>query len=198
MPAIIANYNQVFNINDSESDSDRDSESESELVYEPDELSSTRYNIVLCELYNPTIHGVPVANSNVNSHYIVNDRFKQYNNDYIDSVIDFYNAARRCCSPRLLNKHPIFRNYKAIASQMSYMKPEIAECVWLPTNECVAVKKTFWIRLVQRTWRKVYKNRKAVILLRSRPESIKYRELTGRWPASCARVPGLRGMLYAK
>ena len=57
-------------ISDTESDdesqgswNETDDETEtSELLYEPEEPSLTKYNIVLCELYNNT-HGTPNINS---------------------------------------------------------------------------------------------------------------------------------------
>jgi hypothetical protein len=45
------------------------------------------------------------------------------------------------------------RNFAKIICNKNYIKPEIAECIILPTGETIAILKTFWIRIIQ----KVYK-----------------------------------------
>ena len=40
---------------------DDDSDTDDDIIYDPDEASQTRYNIVLCELHNPKIHGIDPA-----------------------------------------------------------------------------------------------------------------------------------------
>jgi hypothetical protein len=182
---------------ENEDDSDIDSE-ESDIIYQPEEQSTTKYNIILCELYNTTLHGLPEKNSNVEKHFLVNSRFKKLDIELIDDIADHGNALYVNLvnkNHRAINKHPIYRNYKTIVSIQPYIKPEIAECITLPTNERVAILKTVWIRLIQRTWKNVVKDKKHIILLRRNIESIKYRELNGRWPETCNTMPRLQGML---
>jgi hypothetical protein len=194
-----------FNNEDSDFDSDFD---EDEFVYQPEESSTTKYNIVLCELHNPLIHGVPQdenysnhSNSNITAHYIVNYRFKKYDcnvSEYIDDIISyrqaFYiNFIKKMRRVELI--HPLYRNYKAIVANPIYIKPEIAECAILHTGESVAIIKTFWLKIIQRTWRKVYFEKKRIILLRCKLDAIKYREMNGRWPHYCRQIPQLKGML---
>ena len=69
---------------------------------------------------------------------------------------------------------------------------EIAECIYLPSQQCVSIIKTFWIRLIQRKWRNVCNERKRVIRLRCCPSALSYREIRGN---DCAKYPILKGML---
>lgn len=56
-------------------------------------------------------------------------------------------------------EHPYIRNYKFIISRPNYIKPEIAQCYELPTLERVAILKTIWIRIIQRKWKKLMKQK---------------------------------------
>jgi hypothetical protein len=72
---------------------------------------------------------------------------------------------------------------------------QISECIYLDTQECVAIIKTIWLKLIQRTWKKIYKIRKNIICIRKDPSSIFYRETNGKWPCNCFNMPCLNGML---
>jgi len=77
----------AYNDNDNEYDDDEyedDSDIDDDVIYDPDESSPTRYNIVLCELHNPKIHGID-PQSNVTSHYLVDCRFKRLNMKIINA-----------------------------------------------------------------------------------------------------------------
>jgi hypothetical protein len=56
-------------------------------------------------------------------------------------------------------EHPYIRNYKSIISRPNYIKPEIAQCYELPTLERVAILKTIWIRIIQRKWKNLMKQK---------------------------------------
>lgn len=93
------------------------------------------------------------------------------------------------------NCHSIIRNYHNIIKSFYYIQPHIVECVYLPApgSECVAILKTFWLKIIQRTWKRVYKER--MRLLCSVP-MLRLREITSRgFVYEKIHVPGLRGML---
>ena len=91
--------------------------------------------------------------------------------------------------------HPFIRNYRNIISQENYIRPEIGEYIILPTQEAVAILKTFWLRIIQRSWKNVFKKRQNIIKQRSRPCSLFIREISGTWESDLVKLPGLRGML---
>ena len=99
------------------------------------------------------------------------------------------------------SKHSIIRNYHNIVKSFCYIQPHIVECIYLPGpwSECIAILKTFWLKIIQRTWKRVYKERMA--LLCSVP-MMRIREIRGTNANNncCFRyekihIPGLRGML---
>jgi len=165
----MSNYNSQTETDNESYSSGDESEFESEdddIMYDPEEGSFTKYNIVLCELYNKHYHGY--IDGEINNHYLTLIRFKKYDYDYINS----------------------FR-----VSDPSRYRLEIAECLYLPSSHCISILKTHWLKLIQRTWKKIYKDRKQTLLLRSHLNSLKYREINGRWPNNCANYPTLKGML---
>jgi hypothetical protein len=176
------------------SDSDSEDEENSlDYEYNCEEKSTTRFNIVLCELYNKRIHG-DCENSLAKHHYLVTGRFKKFNIEYINKIIRFLNN----CYLYLPNySHSIYRNYRNIILNPNYLKPEIAECIDLDTQERIAIIKTIWIKLIQRTWKNIFKKRKEIILKRCNPFSLRYREIYGKWPKDCSNYPTLKGMMYS-
>jgi hypothetical protein len=164
-----------------------DDDYDNSVVYEPEEKGTTRFNISLCELYNEKIHGI-IA-SNVLYHYLVYERYKKFDIGYIKCTIDFLQQNYSY----LPNKHHnIFRNYKEIIYNENYIQPEITECIYLDTGHFIAIKKTFWLRLIQRTWKNIFKMRKEINLKLSNPTTLRNRELAGKisYP-----YPSLKGML---
>jgi len=133
--------------------------------YEPEDISNTKYNIVLCERYNKNIHGI--FNDFINYHYLTHLRLKKFNNNVINDLMN-------------LNTR---------------LKIEIAECIILPSQHNICILKTFWLRLIQRVWKKIYREKNNVIKKRSNPNAIFYKQIFGRWPADCLFYPHLRGML---
>ena len=169
-------------------DEDDDEEEDDFTFYEPEETSFTRFNITLCELYNASCYGTPSFES-LHAHYMVLFRFKQYDTYLLNKLIE------RCADEfqrHVHFKHPSIRNFQCINR---IMKPEIAECIYLPTGECICVKKTIWIRLVQRTWKKIFKLRQEIIMRRHQPRHLFYRGITGSWAVECNRLPSIRGLL---
>lgn len=175
---------------------DEDENDEYENIYEPEETSLTKYNIILCELYNNKLHG-NASNNNIHFHYLVHSRFKNLNLNIINETslnrkLDYFVLS--ATESNKINNNRI-RNYRNIVSGEGYIKPEIAQCIYLPTHECVAILKTFWIRLIQRRWKNILSERKRVMEKRNNIISIVYREIYGAWPNGCLRYPRLRGML---
>jgi hypothetical protein len=164
---------------------------------------NNKFSLVLHELYHPNIHGFDDdSDSNINGHFLVHScyhSFKLVENGIIhenilldDIEYNYYNYIR---SRQIMLHHPIIRNYRNIISGEKFMKPEIAECIILSGGECVCILKTFWLCLIQRTWKRIYKERQCVLSRRCHPESIHYRQIHGIWDPSCRVLPGLKSML---
>jgi hypothetical protein len=143
-----------------------------EIVFDPEEISNTKYNIVLCETYNKKYHGK--VEGDINQHYLTLFRLKDMS--VLNDIINRY--------PNVL---PNRINRK--------IRLEIAECIYLPSEHCVSILKTFWIKIIQRVWKKVFQKRRTVIAHRSNYNALKYKEIYGYWPENCSYYPQLKGML---
>ena len=175
---------------DSEYESERDIEYVDNVFYDPEEESLTRYNISLCELYNSKIHGND--NSNVIYNYLVRSRYKKLDIEIISDICNHINSEYKYLGNQ---SHNIFRNYSQIIQKENYIKPEITECIYLESGHCIAIIKTYWLRLIQRTWKNILKKREIIIRKRCHINSLRHREITGKWPKDCCKYPRLRGML---
>jgi len=178
-----------------------------------------KLDLVLCEIHHPSIHGkTDESATNIESHYLVFDRYdweigaslsdeydeNEDEDDYdlstvniaemIDTMNRFYYQGAHIL--RLsFPPHPTVRNYQRIVTREGYIRPEIAECIELPTMETIAILKTFWLRIIQRTWKKIFNKIQQVRNNRTQISSLLFRELHGKWPQNCCYLPTLRGML---
>jgi hypothetical protein len=175
-----------------------------------------KYDIVICELHNKYLHGETYeSDSNISVNYLVvfKTNYKLYNinyinnndinNDNINEMINEivsvykrkYNILKRNRKYNNYCKHSTIRNYKNIIERENYIKQEIAECIYLKGGELVAILKTFWIRIIQRVWKRIYIERKNILKKRMLYSSLYYRELRGKWINKLNYMPGLYGML---
>lgn len=72
---------------------------------------------------------------------------------------------------------------------------QIVDYYCLPGQEMVGICKTFWLKMIQRKWRKIYAKRKHITKERRKVESITYRQRHGCWPQHLNNMPSLIGML---
>jgi len=176
------------------------------------------FEMVICELHNKYLHGLTEdSDPTISGHYIIGFRSncKKSNMNYINIfdldvnqnnlsriLDDFESIYKRKyiifkSYPKynIYCKHPIIRNYKNIIENENYIKPEIAKCFYLKGGECVAILKTFWIKIIQRVWKKIYKERKIILDKRNSYNNIKFKELHGNWKRPYITMPGIYGML---
>ena len=180
---------------------------------------NSKYNLVVCELFNPYIHGSDNSdNKYVNGHYLCahisrnrsifeerlyeSDSEDEDDYDYeahIYDMIDLYRGyySRFSRNQFINNKtsHPFIQNYKKITASDNYIVPHIGEVIYLPSGECVVIIKTLWIRLIQRAWKRVFHIRKNAILKRKHLNSLYFRAIYGKWPSDCNYLPSIYGLL---
>lgn len=171
-------------------------------------------HIVLTELYYAPIHG----EVHLEGQYLVlgkfnpftydllpargteNEEYEEYDDDEyyddndstsIESISHFY---RENYKALMLNSslpcHTIIRNYKTIVLSEQYFTPQIAQCIVLPTQETIAIIKTLWFKIIQRTWKKIFHNRKKIL---------NHNILTNNFYLrgnNMSTLPSIHGMLY--
>ena len=57
------------------------------------------------------------------------------------------------------------------------------------------IDKTYWLRIIQRTWKRIMNERKRILKERCGLNSLFTREITGKWPDGLNCLPGLEGCL---
>lgn len=158
------------------------------------------YYIAICEIFNPIIHGIDKNSSfGIENNFLVCETFtleEFYNNSYqytITALRADYKRISRKNSKSLKQAHPTIRNYNKIIENRNFIKLDIIVIHELPGNEYVGYIKTFWIKLIQRRWKKIYKQRQDILKQRMLSKSIREREITGKWPKGLRIWPkGLR------
>ena len=175
----------------------------------------SKYNIILCELHYTPRHGKTVNSCHdIESHYIVIDRYKPYsgNTFYLEDTDDQYNNTdldivntQRFYKQRyrhLVNSgmvdnipHNTIRNFKYIVSHKSYLQAQIAECIMLPSQEMIAIIKTFWLKIIQRKWKKVFQERQTIWKKRMQPDVLMKYQMSRQWTPETAVLPSIRGLL---
>jgi len=132
------------------------------------------YELAYCELFNPNFHGwdnqlqqltqeeeKKIHTSHLFCLEVDTDDF--FNNDYIIEVNDTYRPS-----------HPIIRNWENIIP--SY-KIEIVKRIEIG-EYIICIPKTFWLKLIQRKWKKYYNK---MIAKRKNPRTLMKRQIYGRW-----------------
>ena len=178
---------------------------------------TTKNYLMLCELYHPMLHGFDEkSDPNIFGHYMVayikdnesSDNESEYEDYYSDEndelVLDqeiirlFKNKYKRLLKNSLeynINlEHKIVRNYINIVTKDNYITPHIGQRIYLSGDECVAIIKTMWLKIVQRCWRRVYKERTQIINnIKKNSYYLLRREYDSKWNV---RIPTIYGMFW--
>ena len=128
------------------------------------------YELALCERFKPLIHGLDENSSaGITGHYLV----------YSTIDLEEYHSDEYQAEEIRLRRYGIGLEIVQIA--------ELS-----PGQEQVAYLKTFWLRIVQRCWKKVFKERKELLRKRSGLKALQERQRTGKWPLLLREYPEFR------
>ena len=112
------------------------------------------------------------SHKNIVSHWFVVDKLDRIDFPQMNNTLEFY-------------KHHC----------MEHVRLEIIQYETLSTGEMVGYLKTFWLKIIQRKWKKIMRERKCIIALRGTPKELLYREKHGKWSTNVQFMPSLKGML---
>lgn len=146
-----------------------------------------KYEIAFCVFFNAYIHGKDENSSpNIDSHYLILhsvDTNTFYNSQEFTTFMNMMNISRRYYSQYFeRNKqsieHPVIRNYKVAVLKKNYISLEIIQHVELEGGgEHVAIYKTFWLRIIQRKWKKYYHYKMQLVRKLLQPRGLLLREI---------------------
>jgi hypothetical protein len=158
----------------------------------------TRFSLVVASLHHPTYGFDPMHSSmDIRDHFLCIYKSADAMPKQYRTVQQISNLLRKQLDVLRNTETEVgittTRNFFGVMDRFAI--PQIGETIILPGDEMVVILKTVWIRLLQRTWKKVCVRRGEVTRKRSTYQSLKERERTGMWPPGCRVLPGLRGMM---
>ena len=151
--------------------------------------NDSKYCLAYCEIFNSKIHGKDHSSSkNIDSHYLI---FMTLHNHDFHNHAEFGEISNYICMIREKTKnryfnffmyshysdHPVIRNYSEILIKKDYISLEIIECVELEGGEQVAIYKTFWLRIIQRKWKRYCESKKKRVAALLQPYGLFMREI---------------------
>jgi hypothetical protein len=124
----------------------------------------------VCEFYNPTLHG-ECDDARMSDYFFYTCQVDL--SDFYDNSVFSYIAEY----PGTYKYTGVVRAYWSIVKN-AYPMLEIVQPVTLePGGECVAVLKTFWLRLLQRKWKRIFAERKQRLSQLLKPHGLMKREI---------------------
>tara|TARA_B100000530_G_scaffold84628_1_gene51487 strand:- start:3 stop:503 length:501 start_codon:yes stop_codon:yes gene_type:complete len=148
------------------------------------------FKLAICELHIPELHDfMDIDVQEITNHFIVTNivqLYEFYNDEYKDDIailkecylIWLYQPNEQSVILADSVSHPVIRNYREIIDNGNYIKLDIIQDDYIG-DEMVAIVKTFWLRLIQRKWKRLYKERKYII--NKRIATLSRREIHGKW-----------------
>jgi len=92
-----------------------------------------------------------------------------------------------------LNMHPTIRNFSNIQEMLYTPQLHIFEKKHLDTGESICILKTFWLKCIQRKWKKICQYNKKMLSIITSLKYIKHRETSSH----NKRLIGINGLWYS-
>ena len=141
------------------------------------------YQLAICELYHPYFHGNIVDETEVVKNYIYNSYLCAYTIEddemYDEDLYPTDNSGpwglrQERIWPEVA--HPTIRNYRNIVRQYQL---DIVQPIYLSTGHMMCIPKTFWLKIIQRKYKKYYKELQKRIQRAKNPKVLLRRQVTG-------------------
>ena len=149
-------------------------------------MENKKFCLGICEIFHPKLHGWTINSSlYIDSHYIVHmeidlaDFWNKSYEDCLEDLLEYYHFNFNYNHRESIIYHPTIRNYNHILDNIDYLKLNIIQIIELSGQEQVACIKTIWLKLLQRKWKRMYKDRKIKIQKLKNLYILRKREITG-------------------
>ena len=165
--------------------------------------TENKYQLAICEIHHPLLHGSEDDKDAITTHFLIYATYSVnefYNNDYKieEAALQRYRQEQNRVM-RLNENHPSLRNYNQKYIRLEIIQYHISNNASLSGASSgtlleyhVAYLKTFWLRIVQRCWKKVYKARQELLAKRFSIKALEERQRTGSWPKHLQLWPQFR------
>ena len=123
--------------------------------------------------------------------YICENSSKEIN--YHRNILFF--IKNRIRDMKRITNHPTVRNFEKIQENLyNPLSLQIVEKIVLKTGESICILKTFWIKCIQRKWKKICGHNKKVLNELKTLKNIKRRELM----CISSKFLGIKGMWFSR
>ena len=153
--------------------------------------TSSMYKLAICEIFHPLLHGQDETSSpEIAGQFLVYTLIELddfYSNAYLfeeRSRQRYIKAVQLLYGDTSSEQHSTIRAYNKLAIKHCCL--QIVQTDVLSGLEEVAYLKTFWLKIVQRRWKKIYKARQDLLKQRMTIRALTFRARTGKWPRSAA------------
>ena len=164
---------------DTDDESDNESDDEFDIADNHQPMMAKGNSLAIIAKWNPEFGLDENSSPDIKSHWLIMD---------IIDVKDFYGDLNE-----IQDTLRFYRHHSLQGSE--YIQLNLITYQYLNGQEFVAVSKLYWIKLVQRTWKKIFKERKEKITMRKSPKELQYRAIHGCWAPHVNYLPGLRSMI---
>lgn len=145
-------------------------------------MNHSKYKLAICVLFDPVLHGITEqSDKNICKHLLIHHTIEPH------TFLNYYYHAQELLTfikyyynNIIIIPHPIIRNYENIVNSQEYFKIDIIQEDILDGQEYVGYLKTFWLKLLQRKWKKFFKDREKKIRKMCNPKRLIKREITGK------------------
>ena len=185
---IVMDLNSTFNDSDSDSEYDSKSEYDSDNSYNSDLYSYNEYDEINIR------DSQHFYREKIDQQYYIGmcDYISPTNTLLMSTTIStpmYFQLSYRSCY-RYLYYYGITNQFRPFTPTIDIMQLNIK-----PDGTYSVLLKTFWLKIIQRKWKKIYKQRIEVIRQRMKIHSLKYKEINGNWPSSISYLPTLYGLM---
>jgi len=183
------NLNDIIII---DSDNETNSETDTESTYDTDDESDIESDYG--DIFHEEQYHLDMDKDD-NKYYIGLAHYNHYRNIYLMSNSVSVGSFLKFPFYRILDylyvysiTKPIFFKYETGI--------EIMKTHYLEDSSLSVILKTHWLRIVQRNWKRIYKQRKEILKKRCSIYSLYQRQITGRYPEGLNSLPSMNGMLH--
>mgnify|MGYP001208707811 FL=1 len=148
----------------------------------------SKYELCYIELYSPSTHGIL---NDLNKDYIYSNYLLMYKINAFKFLLNPTNLIK--LKKKFKNYYIKYNSYyltnnintdkdclRSIDKLNKYCDIRIVER-FHKDEYTFAIDKTFWLKIFQRRWKKIYQNKLSIIKKMSNLHNLQHREINGRW-----------------
>ena len=142
----------------------------------------TNYELSYIELYNTSRHGDLSDLSEKKQNYIQNNYLLMHSLKPETFLKKTEKVTKQIKKAQKYYTQVIHQNNSEYNFQKNHASLDIIKRVHDDDGYTFAIVKTFWLKLFQRRWKKIYQNKKDIIQKMKNPQSLFHRQIHGKWP----------------